>query len=232
MVDFRKIYRQTYLEREDGFKVYFDAVMKRTENNSAKVTRHSVESGFKISDNRAIENLKLSLDCVISDANNSILNKFVNVTSDSASAKRYLKEIFNDRKLVSIVTHDESFDSLVITSLDFNKDSPTRGELKFSLRLEEIRVVSSRTALVPAASVDKSVKNAIQGENQDSKAKTSEAETDGKGEKNGSFFRKLTSRWGGKVSDYLSDLNGLDVKIKEDILITPIEGDFSDIPTL
>jgi hypothetical protein len=167
--------RHSFLERSDGVKrkLYFDAVTRRTDAKTARVSKHPVENGFIISDHVLVENTKLSVEGIISNANNSILNRAVGIISDQESARQFLNEVFNARKVVTLVTPEQAYDNLIITSLQFTKDKPTKQEIKFSLRLEEIRTVVSRTALVPSETVDKSVLEAVQNENKSGKASTS-----------------------------------------------------------
>jgi len=178
MFDLRQKGSSSYVERADGQKLYFDAVTRRSENNSAKVSTHPVETGFVISDHVSISNKKLSVEGVISDANNSLLNIAIQNTSDSSAARDFLKELFEVRKVVTLVTPEAEHTNMIITNLTFNRDKATRKELSFSMRLEEIRTVTSSTALVAEEDIDKDVKNAIQNENKDGTANLKTASED------------------------------------------------------
>lgn len=174
MADLRQtLNRHSFLERSDGVKLYFDAVTRRTDAKTSRVSNHPVENGFIISDHVLVENTKLSVEGIISNANNSLLNRAVGIISDQESARQFLNEVFNARKVVTLVTPEEIYDNLIITSLQFTKDKPTRQEINFSLRLEEIRTVVSKTALVSAKTVDESILEAIQNENKSGKVTTS-----------------------------------------------------------
>lgn len=174
MADLRQtLNRHSFLERSDGVKLYFDAVTRRTDAKTARISKHPVENGFIISDHVLVENTKISVDGIISNANNSLLNRAIGIISDQESARSFLNEAFNARKVVTLVTPEEVYDNVIITSVQFTKDKPTRQEIKFSLRLEEVRTVVSRTALIPAETVDASVLEAVQNENKGGKAATS-----------------------------------------------------------
>ena len=176
MADLRQtLNRHSFLERSDGVKrkLYFDAVTRRTDAKTSRVSNHPVENGFIISDHVLVENTKLSVEGIISNANNSLLNRAVGIISDQESARQFLNEVFNARKVVTLVTPEEIYDNLIITSLQFTKDKPTRQEINFSLRLEQIRTVVSKTALVSAKTVDESILEAIQNENKSGKVTTS-----------------------------------------------------------
>lgn len=165
MFDLRQTGSNSFIERSDGQKLYFDAVTRRVESNTAKVSSHPVESGFVISDHVSLSNKKLSVEGIISDANNSLLNIAIQNISDQSAARDFLKEVFEARKVITLTTPEAEHENMIITSLNFNKDKPTRSEVSFSLRLEQIRTVTSRTALVADEDVSEDIQNAIQTEN-------------------------------------------------------------------
>jgi len=158
--------------------VNFDAVTRRSEDNTATVTKHPVESGFSVSDHVRLNNLQLSVEGQISEANNSLLNRVLDNVSDITVARSNLKSLFNTRKPVILITPEETYEDMIITSLVFEKSNPTRGLLTFRLRLEQIRTSSSKTALVSAQNVSSDVSKAIQKENTEGTVGTNSVDTD------------------------------------------------------
>lgn len=170
----------TSLQREDDSLIQFDAVTRRVETSTARVTKHPVEQGFVISDHVSVENLQLSVEGEISDANNNILDLLTPGGSDHAKVRKDLKEIFNKQENITLITPEQTYpeplktdpdnpeaqveDKLVITSLVFEKSKPTRGHLAFRMRLEVVRIVSSQTSVIPEENVDKEVQKAAQKE--------------------------------------------------------------------
>lgn len=175
MALFEKITRTTLEIGSGGIKklITFDAVTKRTETNTAKVSKHPVEQGFVITDNVVIDNLRLSVEGVISSANNSILDEAVDRLpasvsslipssvssflgigiSDPDQARLDMRAAFNARTSVILVTSEQTYPitiddgefRLVITALAFDKRAPTKGLLSFKMKLEQIRIVKSET---------------------------------------------------------------------------------------
>ncbi len=150
----------TTLQRANaGTIITFDAVTKRSETNTATVTEHPVEKGFVISDHVTVDNVKIVVEGIISAANNS--GEEGSRVSDPVGSRLDMKEAFNNREEVKLLTSEESYPAkghkLIITSLVFEKTSPTKGFLGFVMNLEQIVVVSTGTTTLDVEEVNKEI---------------------------------------------------------------------------
>lgn len=160
--------KRTFIQRANGTLVHFDAVIRKTETTTAKVSKHPVEDGFNITDHVSLENVKVSLDGTVSSANNSLLNTALGQTSDPVRTRVTLNAITQTKEVVALFTPEIIYSNLVITSLVFTKKDPIRDVINFSIRFEGIRRVKSKTSIVPAEDVSEEAQKAIEQETKSS----------------------------------------------------------------
>jgi hypothetical protein len=173
---------KTFIKRSNKQIIFFDATVRRSETNTATLSKYPVEEGFKISDHISVANLTLSVEGSISLANNSVLNLAgVGTLSDPDKARTDLKEIFENKEEILLVTPEFPYSGVYITSLVFSRESPTRGVLTFSMRLERPRKVSSQTSVVPAEDVSSEVKKALELKNSEGTVNVENVEEDSRG---------------------------------------------------
>mgnify|MGYP006394369171 CR=1 FL=1 len=71
-----------------------------------------------------------------------------NKISSISSARSFIERVFNSSSLLTLRSTTEETSALIITAVSFEKKSPQKGVLNFTLTLEQIRVVGTGTVLV------------------------------------------------------------------------------------
>ena len=140
--------------------VVIDATLNEVIDYSANITEHPIENKTSISDHIYKNPLKVKIEGYITDSpirlmglfetplqNNSLSSVLGNIkkalpftSGDKPSLQGYfaLKNIYEERSLITLVTKMESFPDMVIETLSFTNDENTGGRLQFSAELKQI----------------------------------------------------------------------------------------------
>jgi len=172
-----------------------DAVISINESRRNTLSKYRVESGSEVAENISEDNLRLSINGLVSDAllpeesslvsaaikqlpesSQGALSRAASVIPDvtpnfisskisrvgdivvklskgnpldskdskSDTAKAYLKRLMSERSIFTFSTPSQVFENVVMTSLEFNRDSSTGQSLSFKCTLEQIRFAVSK----------------------------------------------------------------------------------------
>lgn len=159
---------------ENNSYVVIDAAPKLTETFSGKVSIHPVDDGGNISDNHVVNNTKLQIEGVISDAGffgfggqiSSAINNVKSSINDLFGREESLTDRVNRSKAarsflqlasgvifsrnVTVVFSHQSYNNCYMTNLVFTRDKDTSDALRFSASLEQIRSANITTTTVNA----------------------------------------------------------------------------------
>lgn len=138
-----------------------DATISTNINLRNKVTSHPVENRASISDHAFNENAQIE---VVAVATNTPVPSKVKTTKntltnsgdefDRSRVKRaydIVKRWYRERTLITVVTDVESFQNCVITDLKVPRSVEWANAVQFNISFEQIRVSSTRQALLLVA---------------------------------------------------------------------------------
>ena len=122
---------------------FFDAIIRAQHRRSARATEHPVQNGSAISDHIYMLPSALVLDIGMSDAMDSIVpEQFTDNASKSVSAYQVLKNIMESRSAFSITTRIDTYDSMIIESIEATDTKETFYGGRFVVNLKEIFIAN------------------------------------------------------------------------------------------
>ncbi len=135
-----------------------------TEKHSAKVeiTKHPIEEGASPADHARVLPAQISIEGFLT---NTPLGKELRlqrgITSDRATstgavgavgqAQRSMaaiEKLMTDRKAVTVKTDFKTYTNMLVTSLDVPRDARTGEAIRFTIMMEEIRIVRAEVARI------------------------------------------------------------------------------------
>jgi hypothetical protein len=121
------------------------------------ITKHPVEAGGSIVDHIQPQPRRVVISGAVSDVP---LNLFqfisaINPFSESRTVSliNFLRELYDDKKLVTISTRYQTYENMAVTSIAFERSPTTAERLPYQITFEEVRLVSS--LVVPGISAAK-----------------------------------------------------------------------------
>jgi hypothetical protein len=159
----------TIINFVDGYSLEIDATIKRNHSLKANLTKYPVESGAKPSDHRVKENRTFSLD--------GIIDGVAKDSSDEDSLKAFIvferfEQAHENNEPLEIITPRKTYKNMFITGASFPDEASQGTSLFFSLEVEELIFVETKTKKV--SDVPKSeIKKTNPKLTQDKKAKES-----------------------------------------------------------
>lgn len=129
----------------------FDALISMDQTLTATAPEYAVEDGFSVSDNVTLESVPLNMVLYLS---NTPVTWFARHGSDPnrvAKVEAQLKELYFAKEPVTIVTPEEVFTNMVITSLGLKKSLETGYDREIPISFKQIQVTKARTATIPAS---------------------------------------------------------------------------------
>ena len=169
-----------------------DAAISIDINTTSTVTSNPIEEGADVSDHVKTENLKISLEAIVSESPINlksaaagllagvgtsflgsaakgfaataiqtglssiaglIANRGQNDIQYPEKSYNYLRELQTKREPFTAVLNGKSYDNLIITSLSKPEKAEQGGSLFFSASFEQIRIVASKTVLIPKSQI-------------------------------------------------------------------------------
>ena len=131
-------------------QLVLDASIEEMHTMTSKISQFPVEDGSTISDNIYNEPEKISIQGVVTstplpNSPNSSLESTIYAPRD---AYDYLCRLRKNKELITVTTDLEVYKNMGITSIRIPKNTKVGGSLQFTIELEKVNIVSSKT--VPA----------------------------------------------------------------------------------
>lgn len=128
----------------------FDALISIDKNLEATVPQYSVEDGFSVSDAIIISPVNISMVLYVTNTPVTWASRHgVDQTRVNTVCKR-LEEIFMSHDTVTVVTPDEVFTNMAITSLTLSKNAETGNYAsEIPISLVKVYVTKERTTTIP-----------------------------------------------------------------------------------
>ena len=135
---------------------FFDGFLKVSHDRRLTTTKNPVETGASIVDHAYMEPSVITMDIIMSDAHESLISEqFVGGYARHVQAWQILKELQENRIPMFVFTKLDSYENMVITSMQADDTADTYSSLRATVELTEIPV--ARVKEVQITSVDQTV---------------------------------------------------------------------------
>ncbi len=131
--------------------LFFDAILHTTHKSTLQITEHPVQVGANISDHAFIMPSIVTMEIAMSDAMDSMVQgQFSDGYTKSVSAFKQLKQLQELRLPISVTTRLQTYNNMLVQSIDVPDDYKTLYGLRATVTLQEIFVVNVSTEKVSA----------------------------------------------------------------------------------
>lgn len=135
---------------------FFDGFLKVSHDRRLTTTKNPVETGASIVDHAYMEPSVITMDIIMSDAHESLISEqFVGGYARHVQAWQILKELQENRIPMFVFTKLDSYENMVITSMQADDTADTYSSLRATVELTEIPV--ARVKEVQITSADQTV---------------------------------------------------------------------------
>jgi len=140
-----------------------DAFIEERHTMSASVTQFPVEEGFKIGDHVTQNPDGLFLQCVVGPQPVKILGGVLTLTSlknQAYQAYEQLKKLKELGEPVEVITGLRVYQNMIIDNIEITRTKDNGQSLEFSMGFTQIRIVKSKTTVIPASLQARKISNA------------------------------------------------------------------------
>ena len=121
-----------------------DVTVTERHGLASNVTEKPVEDGSVISDTTVLQNARISITGILADER----------TGKSFAEKwQALQEIRRQRQPFSVVTSLGTYENMIFTAINVDRDVSTAGALFFSADLTQVRIITGQSVNVPAIAI-------------------------------------------------------------------------------
>ena len=129
--------------------IEFDALISQEQTLTAKAPEYTVEDGFPVSDNVSLDSEPLNMVLYLTNTPVTWYNRHGSSPSRVAQVEKQLKELYFAKEPVTVVTSDDVFTDMVITSVGFKKSLETGFDREIPIAFKKVRITKARTATIP-----------------------------------------------------------------------------------
>ncbi len=129
--------------------IEFDALISQEQTLTAKAPEYTVEDGFPVSDNVSLDSEPLNMVLYLTNTPVTWYNRHGSSPSRVAQVEKQLKELYFAKEPVTVVTSDDVFTDMVITSVCFKKSLETGFDREIPIAFKKVRITKARTATIP-----------------------------------------------------------------------------------
>lgn len=130
--------------------VEVDAAITQQHSKSAQVTKHPVESGSLISDNVVDDPDTLRIEGIVSNFPVAILASLQFPPKRAETFDEVMQAAMDLRQPIDVITSLREYSNMIITGYEVPRDKNTSNEVRFTMTLERITIVSTSTTTAPA----------------------------------------------------------------------------------
>ena len=147
--------------------LFIDGTHLETIDYSSEITNHPIETGSSISDHIYKSPLKVIMEGSITDTSvdlvgtaknvinmfdgnllNNVINKFNGKGQKQTAAYEFLKDLHDNKTIVTIVNYLDTFENMVIESLNFPRSRDTGERLFFTITLKQVTLASMKNVSI------------------------------------------------------------------------------------
>lgn len=129
--------------------IEFDALISQVQTLTASAPEYTVEDGFPVSDNISLNSEPLNMVLYLTNTPVTWYNRHGSNPSRVAQVEKQLKELYFAKNPVTVVTSDDVFTDMVITSVSFKKSQETGFDREIPIAFKKVRVTKARTTTIP-----------------------------------------------------------------------------------
>lgn len=129
--------------------IEFDALISQEQTLTATAPEYTVEDGFPVSDNVSLDSEPLNMVLYLTNTPVTWYNRHGSSPSRVAQVEKQLKELYFAKEPVTVVTSDDVFTDMVITSVGFKKSLETGFDREIPIAFKKVRITKARTATIP-----------------------------------------------------------------------------------
>ena len=129
--------------------IEFDALISQEQTLTAKAPEYTVEDGFPVSDNVSLDSEPLNMVLYLTNTPVTWYNRHGSSPSRVGQVEKQLKELYFAKEPVTVVTSDDVFTDMVITSVGFKKSLETGFDREIPIAFKKVRITKARTATIP-----------------------------------------------------------------------------------
>lgn len=129
--------------------VEFDALISQELSLSASAPEYAVEDGFPVSDNVSLDATVLNMTLYLTNTPVTWYARHGSDPNRVATVEAQLKELYFAKAPVTVVTTDDVFTDMVITSMTLKKSLETGYDREIPITFKKIQVTKAKTAAIP-----------------------------------------------------------------------------------
>lgn len=129
--------------------IEFDALIDSEEGYEAEVPEYATEEGFSGSDNITLKPDTLTMTLFITDTPVTWKNRHGSGPGRTEEVVKQLKELYFKRQMVEIVTSDNVYSDMAITTMSIKKSAEVGYAREVPISFQKIIVTSSKTVTIP-----------------------------------------------------------------------------------
>lgn len=129
--------------------IEFDALIDAEESYEAQVPEYPTEKGYSVSDNVALKPEILSMTLYVTDTPVTWLSRHGSGQGRTESVVKKLKELYFARQPVEVITSDEVYTDMAITSLSIRKSLDVGYAREIPISLKKVVVTEAATVTIP-----------------------------------------------------------------------------------
>ena len=175
--------------------VEFDALISQEVSLTASAPEYAVEDGFPVSDNIALDATVLNMVLYLTNTPVTWYARHGSNPNRVAAVEQQLKDLYFSKAPVTVVTTDDVFTDMVITSLTLKKSMETGYDREVPITFKKIQVTKAKTATIPDSYLRGGATGASAGTASTSAGSSGSGGSSGK-QKDGSGSRKSSILYG------------------------------------
>lgn len=129
--------------------IEFDALISQEVSLSASAPEYAVEDGFPVSDNVSLDATVLNMTLYLTNTPVTWYARHGSDPNRVAMVEAQLKELYFAKAPVTVVTTDDVFTDMVITSMTLKKSLETGYDREIPITFKKIQVTKAKTAVIP-----------------------------------------------------------------------------------
>lgn len=133
----------------DGIE--FDALISEDQEYAADIPAYPTEEGFMVHDTIINQPLALNMVLFLSDTPVTWRQRFGDTKGRARDVLERLKKVYADRKLVTVVTSDDTFKNMGMTSFKISKSKEIGYAYEIPIAFTQVRVTQTKQVGIPAS---------------------------------------------------------------------------------
>lgn len=131
--------------------IEFDALIDQSISYEADAPEYPTEKGFSVSDTVILKPEVISMTLFVTDTPVTWRNRFGSGAGRVENVIKRLEKLYFAKKVFTVVTTDDVYDNMVLTSMSISKSSDVGYAREIPISLKKIIVTESKTVTIPSS---------------------------------------------------------------------------------